>query len=180
YTATAVARLEAAGMVMLGKTNTDEFAMGSSTENSSFAPTHNPWDLARVPGGSSGGSAAAVAAGEALAALGTDTGGSVRQPAAHCGVVGFRPSYGRISRYGLVSYGSSLDQVGTLTQDVRDAALLLGVMAGLDPQDSTSLPAPVPDYTAALDRGVQGLRIGLPQEYFIEGMQLEVEQSERV
>lgn len=179
YTATAVARLEAAGMVLLGKTNTDEFAMGSSTENSGYVTTHNPWDLARVPGGSSGGSAAAVAAGEALAALGTDTGGSVRQPAALCGVVGLKPSYGRISRYGLVAYGSSLDQIGTLTQDVRDAALLLGVMAGMDPLDSTSLATPVPDYTASLGRDVQGLRIGLPQEYFIEGMQPEVEQALR-
>src|SRR5690606_19116958 len=142
YTATAVARLEAAGMVMLGKTNTDEFAMGSSPENSGYVTTRNPWDLTRVPGGCSGGDAEAVAAGEALAALGTDTGGSVRQPAALCGVVGLKPSYGRISRYGLDAYGSSLDQVGTLTKDVRDAALLLGIMAGLDPLDSTSLAAP--------------------------------------
>ncbi len=179
YTATAVARLEAAGMVLLGKTNTDEFAMGSSTENSGYVTTRNPWDLERVPGGSSGGSAAAVAAGAALAALGTDTGGSVRQPAALCGVVGLKPSYCRISRYGRVSYGSSLDQVGTLTQDVRDAALLLGVLAGIDPLDSTSLATPVPDYTASLGRDVQGLRIGLPQEYFIDGMQPEVEQAVR-
>jgi aspartyl-tRNA(Asn)/glutamyl-tRNA(Gln) amidotransferase subunit A len=179
YTATAVARLQAAGMVMLGKTNTDEFAMGSSTENSGYVTTHNPWDLNRVPGGSSGGSAAAVAAGEALGALGTDTGGSVRQPAALCGIVGLKPSYGRVSRYGLFAYGSSLDQIGTLTQDVRDAALLLGVMAGHDPLDSTSLPAPVPNYLAALDQGVERLRIGLPQEYFIEGMQPEVEAAVR-
>lgn len=179
YTATTVARLEAAGMVMLGKTNTDEFAMGSSTENSGYHTTRNPWDLARVPGGSSGGSAAAVSADAALAALGTDTGGSVRQPAALCGVVGLKPSYGRVSRYGLVAYGSSLDQVGTLTKDVTDAALLLSVLAGQDPQDSTSLPAPVPDYGAALTGDVAGLRIGLPAEYFIDGMQPEVEQAVR-
>ena len=179
YTATAVARLQDAGMVLLGKTNTDEFAMGSSTENSAYFTTHNPWDLARVPGGSSGGSAAAVAAGEALAALGTDTGGSVRQPAALCGVVGLKPSYGRISRYGLVAYGSSLDQIGTLTKDVRDAALLLGVMAGHDAADSTSLESPTPDYVAALTGDVRGLRVGLPDEYFIDGMQPEVEAAVR-
>jgi aspartyl-tRNA(Asn)/glutamyl-tRNA(Gln) amidotransferase subunit A len=141
FTATAVQRLEAAGMVLLGKTNTDEFAMGSSTENSGYFTTHNPWDTDRVPGGSSGGSGAAVAAQMALAALGTDTGGSVRLPASYCGIVGLKPSYGRISRYGLIAYGSSLDQVGILAKDVRDAALLLQVMAGHDPQDSTSLPA---------------------------------------
>ncbi len=179
YTATAVARLQDAGMVLLGKTNTDEFAMGSSTENSAYFTTHNPWDLARVPGGSSGGSAAAVAAGEALAALGTDTGGSVRQPAALCGVVGLKPSYGRISRYGLVAYGSSLDQIGTLTKDVRDAALLLNVMAGHDAADSTSLEATPPDYLAALTGDVRGLRVGLPDEYFIDGMQPEVEAAVR-
>ena len=150
FTATAVQRLETAGMVMLGKTNTDEFAMGSSTENSAYFTTRNPWDLTRVPGGSSGGSAAAVAADLALGALGTDTGGSVRQPAALCGVVGFKPSYGRISRYGLVAFGSSLDQVGTLTKDVRDSALLLQVLAGHDPCDSTSLPDPVPDYLSLI------------------------------
>ncbi len=177
YTATAVARLERAGMVMVGKTNTDEFAMGSSTENSGYHVTRNPWDLERVPGGSSGGSAAAVAAGEALGALGTDTGGSVRQPAALCGVVGLKPSYGRVSRFGLVAYGSSLDQIGTLTRDVRDAALLLGVMAGHDPLDSTSLAVDTPGYEAALTGEVKGLRIGLPREYFIEGMQPEVERA---
>jgi aspartyl-tRNA(Asn)/glutamyl-tRNA(Gln) amidotransferase subunit A len=166
-------------MVMLGKTNTDEFAMGSSTENSGYFTTHNPWDLARVPGGSSGGSAAAVTAGEALGALGTDTGGSVRQPASLCGVVGFKPSYGRVSRYGLVAYGSSLDQIGTLTKDVRDTALLLQVIAGHDDRDSTSLPDAVPDYAAALTGNVQGLRIGLPKEYFIEGIQPEVESAVR-
>ena len=179
YTATAVARLQAAGMVMLGKTNTDEFAMGSSTENSGYFTTHNPWDLTRVPGGSSGGTAPAVAAGEALAALGTDTGGSVRQPASLCGVVGLKPSYGRVSRYGLVAYGSSLDQIGVLTKDVRDAALMLNVIAGYDPRDSTSLTAAVPDYRAALSGDVRGLRVGLPAEYFIDGMQPEVEQAVR-
>src|SRR5690349_13411923 len=153
-------------MVMLGKTNTDEFAMGSSTENSGYFATHNPWDLNRVPGGSSGGSAAAVSAGEALAALGTDTGGSVRQPASLCGIVGIKPSYGRVSRFGLVAYGSSLDQVGVLAKDVADTALLLGVIAGHDPLDSTSLDAPVPDYSAALTGNIRGLRVGLPAEYF--------------
>ncbi|MCC6455499.1 MAG: Asp-tRNA(Asn)/Glu-tRNA(Gln) amidotransferase subunit GatA [Caldilineaceae bacterium] len=179
YSATTVARLQAAGMVLLGKTNTDEFAMGSSTENSGYFTTHNPWDLSRVPGGSSGGSAAAVSAGAALAALGTDTGGSVRQPAAHCSVVGIKPSYGRVSRYGLASYGSSLDQVGVLAKDVADAALLLGIIAGRDPLDSTTLDTPVPDYGAALTGNVRGLRVGLPAEYFIDGMQPEVEAAVR-
>jgi aspartyl-tRNA(Asn)/glutamyl-tRNA(Gln) amidotransferase subunit A len=179
YTATAVQRLADAGMVMLGKTNTDEFAMGSSTENSGYFTTHNPWGLDRVPGGSSGGSGAAVAAQEALAALGTDTGGSVRLPASYCGVVGLKPSYGRVSRYGLVAYGSSLDQIGVLAKDVRDAALLLTVMAGHDPHDSTSLPTPVPDYRQVLTGDVRGLRIGLPQEYFIAGVQPEVEAAVR-
>lgn len=174
YTATAVQRLADAGMVLLGKTNTDEFAMGSSTENSGYFTTRNPWNLERVPGGSSGGSGAAVAAQEALAALGTDTGGSVRLPAAYCGVVGLKPSYGRVSRYGLVAYGSSLDQVGVLAKDVRDAALILTVMAGHDPHDSTSMPTPVPDYQTALTGNVRGLRVGLPDEYFIEGVQPEV------
>lgn len=179
FTATAVQRLQDAGGVILGKTNTDEFAMGSSTENSGYFATHNPWDLSRVPGGSSGGSAAAVAADLALGALGTDTGGSVRQPAALCGVVGMKPSYGRISRYGLIAYGSSFDQIGPLTKGVRDAAILLGVMAGQDGRDSTSMPVPVPDYTAALTGDVAGLRIGIPAEYFIDGMQPEVEQAVR-
>ncbi len=179
YTATAVQRLAGAGMVMLGKTNTDEFAMGSSTENSGYFTTHNPWDLDRVPGGSSGGSGAAVAAQEALAALGTDTGGSVRLPASYCGIVGLKPSYGRVSRYGLVAYGSSLDQVGVLAKDVRDSALVLSAMAGHDPYDSTSMPAPVPDFTAALTGDVRGLRIGLPDEYFIAGLQPEVEDAVR-
>jgi aspartyl-tRNA(Asn)/glutamyl-tRNA(Gln) amidotransferase subunit A len=179
YTATSVKKLEAAGMVLLGKTNCDEFAMGSSTEHSAYFVTRNPWDLERVPGGSSGGSAAAVAADEALAALGTDTGGSVRQPASLCGIVGIKPSYGRVSRYGLVAYGSSLDQVGVFAKEVRDAALILQVIAGHDPLDSTSMPAPVPDYSAALTGQVAGLRIGLPKEYFIEGMQPEVEAAVR-
>jgi len=179
YTATAVSKLYDAGTVLLGKANCDEFAMGSSTENSGYHTTHNPWNVERVPGGSSGGSAAAVAAGEALGALGTDTGGSVRQPASLCSVVGLKPSYGRISRRGLVAYGSSLDQIGTLTKDVEDAALLLNVMAGHDPQDSTSLEAPVPDYLQILTGDVKGLRIGLPKEYFIDGMQPEVETSVR-
>jgi aspartyl-tRNA(Asn)/glutamyl-tRNA(Gln) amidotransferase subunit A len=179
YDATVVARLKAAGAVILGKTNTDEFAMGSSTENSAFFPTHNPWDLERVPGGSSGGSAAAVAAGECLGALGTDTGGSVRQPAALCGIVGLKPTYGRVSRYGLIAFASSLDQVGVLTRDVTDAAILLNVIAGHDPLDSTSLDAPVPDATAALTGDIRGMRVGAPREYFIPGMQPEVEAAVR-
>lgn len=179
YTATAVTRLEATGAVILGKLNCDEFAMGSSNENSGYFPTHNPWDLDRVPGGSSGGSAAAVAADEALGALGTDTGGSVRAPASFCGVVGLKPSYGRISRYGLFAYGSSLDQVGPITKSVEDAALLLQVMAGHDPQDSTSLSTPLPNYSVALTGSVEGARIGLPKEYFTAGIQPEVEQAVR-
>jgi len=179
YDATVVARLRAAGAVILGKTNTDEFAMGSSTENSAFFTTHNPWDLSRVPGGSSGGSAAAVAAGECLGALGTDTGGSVRQPASLCGVVGLKPTYGRVSRYGLVAFASSLDQVGALTKDVTDAAILLGCIAGHDPRDSTSMDAPVPDYVAFLTGDIEGMRIGVPREYFVEGMQPEVEAAVR-
>ncbi len=171
FTATAVTNLINAGAVILGKTNTDEFAMGSSTENSGFGPTRNPWDLDRVPGGSSGGSAAAVAGGLALGALGTDTGGSIRQPAAFCGVVGLKPSYGRVSRYGLIAFGSSLDQMGPLTRTVRDAALLLEVMAGADPQDSTSLQAPVPRYRERLGDDLTGMRIGVPAEYFVAGMQ---------
>jgi aspartyl-tRNA(Asn)/glutamyl-tRNA(Gln) amidotransferase subunit A len=175
YDATAVARVKDAGAVILGKTNTDEFAMGSSTENSAFFPTHNPWDLQRVPGGSSGGSAAAVAAGACLGALGTDTGGSVRQPAAHCGVVGLKPSYGRVSRYGLVAFASSLDQVGVLAKDVTDAAILLGAVSGHDSLDSTSVDSPVPDYCAALTGDVRGVRVGVPREYFVAGTQPEVE-----
>jgi aspartyl-tRNA(Asn)/glutamyl-tRNA(Gln) amidotransferase subunit A len=179
YDATAIERLATAGAVMLGKGNMDEFAMGSSTEYSAFKPTRNPWDLARVPGGSSGGPAAAVAAGLAAGGLGTDTGGSIRQPAAFCGIVGLKPTYGRVSRYGLVAFGSSLDQIGPFTKDVADAALLLSAMAGADPRDATCVDAPVPDYTAALARGVRGLRLGLPDEYFIDGMDPEVERAVR-
>lgn len=179
YDATAIARLREAGAIFLGRTNMDEFAMGSSTENSAYHITRNPWAADRVPGGSSGGSAAAVAAGEALAALGTDTGGSIRQPASFCGCVGLKPSYGRVSRYGLVAYASSLDQIGPLTRTARDAALLLGVMAGHDPRDSTSLNAPVPDYVAALKDDLRGLRLGLPREYFVQGLDAEVEEAVR-
>ncbi len=175
FDATVVSRLRAAGAVMLGKTNMDEFAMGSSTENSAFQPTRNPWDLARVPGGSSGGSAAAVAGDLAPAALGTDTGGSIRQPAAFCGTVGLKPTYGRVSRYGLIAFASSLDQIGPLTRDVRDAALVLGTIAGHDPRDATSVPAAVPDYAATLEGGIRGLKIGVPREYFAEGLDPEVE-----
>lgn len=179
FSATSVARLEAAGAVFLGKTNTDEFAMGSSTENSAFCTTHNPWDLTRVPGGSSGGSAAAVAADLCLGALGTDTGGSVRQPASFCGVVGLKPSYGRVSRYGLIAFASSLDQVGVFGKDVTDAAILLQTIAGHDPLDSTSMPLPTPDYRRVLTGDVRGMRIGVPAEYFIAGMQPETEQAVR-
>lgn len=177
YDATAIARLRAAGAVFLGRTNMDEFAMGSSTENSAVQVTRNPVDTARVPGGSSGGSAAALAAGEAIATLGTDTGGSIRQPAAFCGCVGLKPTYGRISRYGLTAFASSLDQIGPMTKTVEDAALLLGVMAGADPMDSTSLDVPVPDYTAALQGDLKGIRLGLPREYFVDGMDAEVRTS---
>lgn len=179
YDATAIARLRAAGAVFLGRTNMDEFAMGSTTENSAFQVTRNPWNHECVPGGSSGGSAAAVAADEAIAALGTDTGGSVRQPASFCGCVGLKPTYGLVSRYGLTAYASSLDQIGPLTKDVRDAALLLQIMAGHDPLDSTSIPAPVPHYAAALQTDLKGRKLGLPREYFIGGMDAEVEQCVR-
>jgi aspartyl-tRNA(Asn)/glutamyl-tRNA(Gln) amidotransferase subunit A len=165
YDCTAWERLQAAGSVLLGKTNCDEFAMGSSTENSAFHPTRNPWDLDRVPGGSSGGSAAAVASGEAVWALGTDTGGSVRQPASLCGIVGFKPTYGLVSRYGLIAFASSLDHVSTFTRDVRDAATLLSAIAGHDPRDSTSLPEPVRDYSAGLEEGVRGLRVGVVESW---------------
>jgi aspartyl-tRNA(Asn)/glutamyl-tRNA(Gln) amidotransferase subunit A len=177
YDATAVARLRSLGAVFLGKTNTDEFAMGSSTENSAYGVTHNPWDIERVPGGSSGGSAAAVSADLCLGAFGTDTGGSIRQPASLCSVVGIKPSYGRVSRYGLIAFASSLDQVGPFAKDVRDAAILLGVIAGHDPLDSTSMPIEVPDYTAHLRPDLKGIRVGVPKEYFIDGMQPEVEQA---
>ncbi len=170
YDATVVRKLRAAGAVLTGKTNTDEFAMGSSTENSGYFTTRNPWDLGRVPGGSSGGSAAAVAAGMAPLALGSDTGGSVRQPASLCGVVGLKPSYGRVSRYGLVAYASSLDQIGTLARDVTDAGLLLSVIAGHDPCDSTSMPLDVPDYTS-LSPDLRGLRVGIAREYMGDGAQ---------
>ena len=179
YSATAVERLCQAGAVVLGKTNTDEFAMGSSTENSAYFATRNPWDLERVPGGSSGGSAAAVAAGLALGALGSDTGGSVRQPAALCGVVGLKPSYGRVSRWGLIAFASSLDQIGPIASTVADAALLLGCIAGHDPADATTVDVPVPDYAASLTAGVRGLRVGVPREYFVAGIQPEVEAAVR-
>jgi aspartyl-tRNA(Asn)/glutamyl-tRNA(Gln) amidotransferase subunit A len=179
YDATVIERLHQAGAVFLGKTNTDEFAMGSSTENSAFFTTHNPWDLSRVPGGSSGGSAAAVSADEALGALGSDTGGSVRQPASLCGIVGLKPTYGRVSRYGLVAFASSLDQIGPLCKDVTDCALLLHVIAGHDARDATSWHAPVPDYTQALRPEIKGLRIGVPREYFAAGIQPGVETAVR-
>ncbi len=174
YTATAVRRLIDAGAVILGKLNCDEFAMGSSNENSAYGPVRNPHDTDRVPGGSSGGPAAAVAAGMALATLGTDTGGSIRQPASFCGVVGVLPTYGRVSRYGLIAYASSLDRIGPFAASVRDAALVLGVIAGHDPLDATSSQKPVPDYTAGIDEGVAGMRLGVPDEYFAEGLDPEV------
>ena len=174
YDATVVEKLKAAGAVVFGRLNMDEFAMGSSTENSAFFTTRNPWDTTRIPGGSSGGSAAAVAADECIATLGSDTGGSIRQPAALCGCVGLKPTYGRVSRYGLVAFASSLDQIGPFTKDVRDAATLLGVISGRDPRDSTSVPELVPDYGVALDGNIKGLKLGLPKEYFIGGLDKEV------
>jgi aspartyl-tRNA(Asn)/glutamyl-tRNA(Gln) amidotransferase subunit A len=179
YESTVTSRLTEQGYILIGKTNMDEFAMGSSTENSGFYVTRNPWDLERIPGGSSGGSAAAVAADECIAALGSDTGGSVRQPAAFCGVVGLKPTYGRVSRYGLVAFASSLDQIGTLTKTVKDSAQLMNVISGHDPLDSTSAPLPVPDYTAALGQDIKGITFGVPKEYFIEGIEKEVEASVR-
>src|SRR6478735_3194163 len=174
YDATVIARLRAAGAIPFGRTNMDEFAMGSSTENSAFGASRNPWDLARTPGGSSGGSAVAVAADECIAALGSDTGGSIRQPAALCGCVGLKPTYGRVSRYGLVAFASSLDQIGSFTKDVKDAALVLHAISGHDNSDSTSVEQPVPNYAALLDGNIKGLKIGLPKEYFISGIDKEI------
>ncbi len=171
YDATVMEKINATGAIMLGKTNMDEFAMGSSTEHSAFFTTHNPWDLERAPGGSSGGSSAAVAAGMAMGALGSDTGGSIRQPAALCNVVGLKPTYGRVSRFGLVAFASSLDQIGPFARNAHDAALILQAIAGPDPRDSTSAPNPVPDYTAVLNGSIKGLRIGVPEEYWVEGTQ---------
>ena len=179
YDATITEKLAADDAVIVGKANLDEFAMGSSTENSGFFVTHNPWDIDRVPGGSSGGSGAAVAAGEAIWSLGSDTGGSIRLPAAYCGVVGLKPTYGRVSRYGLVAYASSLDQIGPFAKDVRDCALVLGAISGHDRRDSTSIDSPVPDYTKNLGMGVKGLKIGLPREYFMPGMEPAVETAIR-
>ena len=177
YDGTVVRKLKERDAVILGKLNMDEFAMGSSTENSGFQITRNPWDLNRIPGGSSGGSAAAVAADECIAALGTDTGGSIRQPASCCGVVGMKPTYGRVSRYGLVAFASSLDQIGPITKDVEDCAILMNTISGYDPYDSTSVSVEVPDYRQSLMNDVKGIRIGIPDEYFIEGMDPDVERS---
>ena len=171
YDATVMKKLKAQKTVILGKGNMDEFAMGSSTEHSAFFPTYNPWDLSRVPGGSSGGAAAAVVSNEAIYAIGSDTGGSIRQPAGFCSVVGLKPTYGRVSRFGLVAFASSLDQIGPITKDVTDCALVMNAIAGYDPMDSTSVSYPVPDYTSCLNRDLKGLRIGIPKEYFVEGMQ---------
>jgi len=179
YEATVVEKLNSSGAVTIGKANMDEFAMGSSTEHSAFFATHNPWDLSRVPGGSSGGSAVAVAADEAIYALGSDTGGSIRQPAGFCSVTGLKPTYGRVSRYGLVAFASSLDQIGPLTKDVTDGAIVLNAIAGYDNRDSTSAPYPVPDYTKCLSADLKGLSIGVPKEYFVAGMQGEVEKALR-
>ena len=177
YDGTAVAKLKERGAVILGKLNQDEFAMGSSSESSAFGATRNPWDLECTPGGSSGGSAACIAARQATAALGTDTGGSIRQPASHCGCVGLKPTYGRVSRYGVIAYASSLDQVGPVTRNVTDCAVMLGAVAGNDPLDSTSVQLPVPDYTAALTGDVRGLKVGLPKEYFIAGLDPDVKKA---
>jgi len=179
YDATVITKLREAGAVLFGRTNMDEFAMGSSTENSSWGATCNPWDLERIPGGSSGGSAAAVAGHEAFAALGTDTGGSIRQPAALSSCVGLKPTYGRVSRFGLVAFASSLDQIGTFTKTTEEAAQLLRIIAGYDPRDNTSIDRPVPDYTKSLGAGVKGMKLGVPKEYFVEGMDPEIEQAVR-
>ncbi|MBI4843952.1 MAG: Asp-tRNA(Asn)/Glu-tRNA(Gln) amidotransferase subunit GatA [Nitrospirae bacterium] len=177
YESTATKKLRDTGYVLIGKTNLDEFAMGSSTENSAFGHTRNPWDITRVPGGSSGGSAAAVAADMCIAALGSDTGGSIRQPASFCGVVGLKPTYGRVSRYGLVAFASSLDQIGPITKNVKDSAILLNVISGHDPKDSTSASVAVPDFTTPLGQDIKGMKIGIPKEYFIEGIEKEVGES---
>ncbi|MEK7841215.1 MAG: Asp-tRNA(Asn)/Glu-tRNA(Gln) amidotransferase subunit GatA, partial [Deltaproteobacteria bacterium] len=177
YDATVIKKLKEAGAVILGKNNMDEFAMGSSTENSAFFVTKNPWDTERVPGGSSGGSAASVSAGECAGSIGTDTGGSIRQPASCCGVVGLKPTYGRVSRYGMIAFASSLDQAGPMTKDVLDCAIMLNTMAGYDSQDSTCIDTPVPDYTKALTKGIKGLNIGIPKEYFIKGLDSDVEKA---
>ena len=177
YESTVTGKLKNQGYILTGKTNLDEFAMGSSTENSAFGCTHNPWDTARVPGGSSGGSAAAVAADECIAALGSDTGGSIRQPAAFCGVVGLKPTYGRVSRYGLVAFASSLDQIGPITKNVRDSAILMNIISGHDPCDSTSVTLPDTDFTSVLGRDIKGMKIGIPDEYFTGGIDKEVEKS---
>ncbi len=177
FDGTAVAKLKERGAVIVGKLNMDEFAMGSTTEGSAFGPTRNPWALDRIPGGSSGGSAAAVASDMCIASLGTDTGGSIRQPASCCGVVGIKPTYGRVSRFGIIAYASSLDQVGPITKTVRDSAILLEAVAGFDPKDSTSVPRDVPKYTDALTEEVKGIKIGIPKEYFVEGLDKEVEQA---
>jgi aspartyl-tRNA(Asn)/glutamyl-tRNA(Gln) amidotransferase subunit A len=177
YDATATAKLRESGIVLLGKLNQDEFAMGSSTESSYFGITKNPWNSDHIPGGSSGGSAACIAARQATATLGTDTGGSIRQPASHCGCVGLKPTYGRVSRYGVIAYASSLDQVGPITRDVADCAVMLGAVAGYDPKDSTSVDLPVPDYTKALVNDIKGMKIGLPREYFIEGLDPAVKEA---
>ncbi len=179
YDATVIRKLRAAGAIPFGRCNLDEFAMGSSTENSAFGHTKNPWDTSRIPGGSSGGSAAVVAADEAFAALGSDTGGSIRQPAALCGIVGLKPTYGRVSRFGLIAFASSLDQIGPFTKTVRDAGLVLNAIAGRDPQDSTSLDEPVPDHTALLGRDLKGMRLGMPREYFIDGLDPQVDAAVR-
>jgi aspartyl-tRNA(Asn)/glutamyl-tRNA(Gln) amidotransferase subunit A len=179
YNATVVEKLQKCHAVVIGKTNMDEFAMGSSNENSAFFTTRNPWDLDRVPGGSSGGSATGVASGEALYALGSDTGGSIRQPAGFCSVTGLKPTYGRVSRYGLVAFASSLDQIGPLAQDVTDCALVMNAIAGYDPRDSTSVPQSTPDYTQCLTDDIKGIRLGIPKEYFVQGMQAEVETATR-